>query len=259
MALFERGLIREQALEVYRISSPLDAQDPAMLLRDRGLLPLPISRTPASTRLAVLLSEADRYLSRLAGAGAAEVRLGLARAVAIAEPRRQDANAVVEAWLGSALGRLGATHPALALAIAAAAPHLGWITYDRYPPEDIGATFAKGHAFASLVGEGAPYSAGDFDFGLFLIAPHVLYRDHAHPAPELYAPLTGPHHWRFEPGAALVRKDAHEPVWNDADAPHLTKVGSVPFLCFYGWTRDVHFPARVIPADDWAALEARQI
>ncbi len=38
--------------------------------------------------------------------------------------------------------------------------------------------------------------------GLFVIAPHVLYRDHAHAAPELYLPLTGPHGWRFAPGPA---------------------------------------------------------
>jgi hypothetical protein len=111
----------------------------------------------------------------------------------------------------------------------------------------------------SLIGEGAAIPAEDFDLGLFLIAPHVLYRDHAHPAPELYAPLTGPHGWRFGPGTPLTVKAAHEPVWNLPDAPHLTKVGPVPFLCVFGWTKDTHLPARVIPATDWPELEAMRI
>ena len=83
----------------------------------------------------------------------------------------------------------------------------------------------------------------------------MLYRDHRHAAPELYVPLTGPHGWRFGPGAPLIVKPAHEPVWNDPCAPHLTKVGPVPFLCLYGWTRDAQSVAEVVPAADWAALE----
>jgi hypothetical protein len=253
MALHAKGLIPEAALEIYRICSPLDAQDPAPLLRERGLPPLPAPGVPC---LEHLLDEARRYLATLPGPGPAEVRLGLTRAVATGKVPLPQHNAVLEAHLGAALDAVALSHAALAAAIAAAAPHLHWITYDRYPPEEIGPAFATGHAYTSLVGEGAAYAAGDFDFGLFLIAPHILYRDHAHRAPELYAPLTGPHGWRFEPGAPLTIKQAHEPVWNNADAPHLTKVGAVPFLCFYGWTRDVESPARVIPADDWATLEA---
>ena len=259
MALFARGLLPEAALEVYRICSPLDAQDPAPLLRERGLAPVRRPGGAAAARRAALLAEADRYLATLPGPGPVEVRQGLAYAVAATEPVTTGPNAVVEAHLGDALGILARTHSALATAIAGAAPHLHWITYDGYPPEAIGHAFATGHAFASLVGEGAPYTAGDFDFGLFLIAPHILYRDHAHPAPELYAPLTGPHGWRFAPGAPLILKAAHEPVWNAPHAPHLTKVGAVPFLAFYGWTRDVHFPAHVIPADDWPMLEATHL
>ncbi|MEY3081265.1 MAG: hypothetical protein RJA94_1250, partial [Pseudomonadota bacterium] len=44
--------------------------------------------------------------------------------------------------------------------------------------------------------------------------------------------------------------------WNPPLQPHLTKVGPAPFLGLYVWTRDVNEPARVLPADDWASLEA---
>jgi hypothetical protein len=87
----------------------------------------------------------------------------------------------------------------------------------------------------------------------------VLYRDHCHQAPELYAPLTGSHGWRFKPGAPLTVKQAHEPVWNEPNRPHLTKVGRVPFLALYCWTRDNDKPARVLHASDWAELEAMRL
>ena len=87
----------------------------------------------------------------------------------------------------------------------------------------------------------------------------MLYRDHCHAAPELYAPLTGPHGWRFGPGRPLMVKPAHQPVWNPPYPPHLTKVGPVPFLCLFGWTRDVNEVARVMPAADWPELEALRL
>lgn len=260
MALYRDGALSEAALEVYRICSARDRQDPAPLLRERGLpLPLlPAFSPEAAIRL--LVAEADRYLSTLPGPGIAEVRAGLNAArsgpVTVAPAAE---NPVVAAHLAPALALLEPDQPALATAIAAAAPHLAWGPYDSYPRAEIGEAFASGHAFASVIGEGAAIPARDFDFGLFLIAPHVLYRDHAHPAPELYAPLTGPHGWRFAPGAPLVVKPAHQPVWNDPDRPHLTKVGPNPFLCLFAWTRDTTAPARVLPAADWPALEALRL
>lgn len=259
MALFREGRIGEVELEVYRIASADDSEDPAILMAERGLcLPLAGPATPEA-RIARLAAEAELYLATLPGPGPAEVRLGLARR---AEPPILPAarrHPIVDAHLGTALGALARDRPALAGAIAEAAPHLAWIPYDAYPRAAIGEAFADGHAFASLMGEGAPYAADDFDLGLFLIAPHVLYRDHRHKAPELYAPLTGPHGWRFGPDRPLVAKAAHEPVWNDPERPHLTKVGPLPFLALFAWTRDVGEPARIVPATDWAGLEALRL
>ncbi len=211
----------------------------------------------ATAALRALVDEADRYLATLPGPGVADVRAGVAewREGPVTPAVATTANSVVSAHLPAALALLGLDRPTLSLAIAEAAPALDWVSYDRYPPADIGPSFATGHAYARIIGDGATIPARDFDLGLFLIAPHVLYRDHHHPAPELYAPLTGPHGWRFAPGAPLIMKHAHEPVWNPPDEPHATKVGAVPFLCLYGWTRNVDLPARVMPADDWPELE----
>jgi hypothetical protein len=253
MALWRDGQISAEVLEVYRIASAHDGRDPLTLLREQGL-PLPDLST-FDTPLHALYRAARDYVLALDHPGAAEVRAGLPADPGPARLMRAQANLVTEQWLQPALAAAARTQPTLATAIAVAAPGLAWITYDRYPHDQIGDAFATGHAYASIVGEDAPFAARDFDLGLFLIAPHVLYRDHHHAAPELYAPLTGPHGWRFGPGRPLILKPAHEPVWNPPHQPHLTKVGAVPFLCLFVWTKDVNEVARVIPAADWPALE----
>ena len=257
MRLWAEGALSAPQLEAYRVAAADDHRPPAEVLEDRRL-PIPTDASPSPEELVrALVDEADRYLATLPGPGVTEVRVLLSRwrdgPVTLPPPML---NAVVETHLPPALEALAADRPALAGAIAAAAPHLNWITYDGYPPEEIGTAFARGHAYCSVIGEEAAIPARDFDRGLSLIAPRVLYRDHAHAAPELYAPLTGPHGWRFGPGRPLVVKPAHSPVWNPPFRPHLTKVGPVPFLCLFGWTKDSMAPAHVIPATDWPELEA---
>ena len=65
----------------------------------------------------------------------------------------------------------------------------------------------------------------------------------------------GPHGWRFGADRPLVMKPAHMPVWNPPEQPHLTRVGPLPFLAIYVWTRDVTLPARILPSTDWDRLE----
>jgi hypothetical protein len=214
---------------------------------------------PVEAVIRTLIDETDRYLAALPGPGIGEVRSGIAAVRgAPVRARAPSGNRVVAEFLPVALDALVATHPVLAAAIGGAAPHLEWITYDDYPAEKIGA-FREAHAFASVIGAEAPVWSADFDLGLFLIAPHVLYRDRRHQAPELYAPLTGPHGWRFGPDQPLIVKPAHEPVWNDPFTPHLTKVGPLPFLSVFCWPRDNDFAAEVLPATDWGALEALRL
>ncbi len=256
MALYQAGQISAAQLEAYRVAAGNDAESPAALFAERNL-PLPsASSAAAETALRTLLDAADRYIATLSGPGIAEVRTGLAaQPLGKPKPGVTPANPVVALHLAAALAPLSLTHPALAQAISAALPWLGWVTYDAYPADQIGPTFGSSHAFATLVGAEGNFAADDFDLGLFLIAPHTLYRDHRHPAPELYAPLTGPHGWRFAPGAPLQLKMAHQPVWNPPLRPHLTKVGPVPFLALFCWTRDTASAAEVLPAGDWEDLE----
>ncbi len=260
MALYVNGKLSAEQLECYRIASSDDALDATALMRERGLS-LPPAQAPGNEALIrALVEEIDVYLGKLPGPGIAEVRNGLQayRSALYKEPRPA-ANAVVQQHLPAALAAAATAQPTLAALISAAAPLLHWITYDLYDREVIGESFATSHAYCTLLGNEGAFSVCDYDLGLFLIAPHVLYRDHRHPAPELYAPLTGPHGWRFKPGAPLTIKPAHEPVWNEPNQHHLTKVGPVPFFCIFGWTRDTAKPAEVLPASDWPQLEAARI
>jgi len=259
MSLNRAGLLSDAALEVYRICSPRDHEDPSVLLARRGLskeVPGPMAPS-RHTALPRLLDEADRYLASLPGPGIAEVRTGLAKWRG-GELRdvQSNSNAVLDRWMDRALEGLTTTHPALAAAIRDAIPHLGWFTFEGYPVDEIGTDFPTNHAYASIISEAeAPYRCEDWDMGLFLVAPNVLYRDHRHAASELYAPLTGPHGWRFGVQDKVVALPAHVPVWNEPFRPHMTKVGPEPFLCLYCWTHDIWAGAEVVPATDWADLE----
>ena len=257
MALWQKGLLSAEALEVYRAAAAHDAWDPVRILADQGLPlpPPPVAKTPVRD----LYATARDYLLRLDHPGAAEVSAGLPADPGEERTLARRTNPISERWLRAALKALFPTEPAVAQAIAAAAPHLCWITYDAYPRKEIGEAFASGHAFATLRGSEAPFAAEDFELGLFLMAPGTLYRDHQHAAPELYAPLTGPHGWRFGAGRKLIVMSAHMPVWNPPMRPHLTLCGDVPFLSLFVWTRSVSQAARIVPADDWVTLEKLRI
>ena len=203
-----------------------------------------------------LVDAAADYFATLSGPGLDEVRTGLAdRRHGAITPAAGADHPVVANWLQPALGLLAWTHPTLALAIQAAGPHLPWRRFDGYCADDIGPRFMAGNAYASIIGEEAVIVTRDWELGLFLLEPHLLYRDHRHPAPELYAPLTGPHGWRFGARGPLAVLDAHRPVWNQPGVTHLIKVGPVPFLCLYAWTRDVNAGVEIVRAPDWAELE----
>lgn len=216
-----------------------------------------MSASQREEAIRMLIAALDGYLSRFDGPGIADVRAGISRfrdgPVRDKEPNRIKAVDHVE----TALDWMAAHgEEPLAGAIRAAMPYLDWRAYDPYPRAVIGETYATNHCATILIGEHGLIPAEDFDLGLFGFGANILYRDHKHAAPELYAPFTGPNGWRFTPGDPLDWRPAHQPVWNEAWAPHAFRSGDIPFLCVYGWTKDVNVTAEMILSGDWAALEA---
>ena len=245
MHLHQSGKLSSAALEVYRTLAKDDFADPMVSLsaigHDREVEQL-MGKTHA---VSALIDQIDNTLSGLDHPSIAEVRQGIAKWRASSPAPVQPQSLAACAFLPAALQLM--QDKALAQSIQNALPLLKWISYDAYPKAEIGASFAEGHAYATLIGDGSFHQAADFDLGLFVIAPRVRYPDHKHAAPELYVPLTGPHGWRFLPEPGFQWLDANVPVWNEPWKPHATQTGDVPFLCIFCWTRDVTIPAEVIP------------
>jgi hypothetical protein len=209
---------------------------------------------PVNTAVRNLVVECERYLQRFDLAEISMIRRdmerwGLGPVTPVVVHAAPDCG-----FLDEALAAMEGVD-ALRDAIAAIRPHLRWVTYDSYDPNEIGPWFPKRHAFASIIGRSGFVDANDWELGLFLIAPNTLYRDHHHAAPELYAPLTGPHRWRFGSDQPWAERPAHSPVWNSPWAVHATLTGATPFLCLFVWTRDIDLPAKVVHATDWAKYE----
>jgi Dimethlysulfonioproprionate lyase len=248
MHLYNRHLLGAEALEAFRVLAKRDCENPRIAFAAMGV-PWPAEAISSEETLHALVHAIDAYLSLLRDPCIGVVREGIAHWCKGSVRKIGPASLSLASELKQALAAMD--NIGLRSAIEAASPWLSWTTYDAYPLADIGEGFAKGHAFASLIGEGAPISADDFDLGLFLVAPRVFYRDHRHAAPELYAPLTGPHGWRFAPDAPLTWKEAHEPIWNEPWQPHAMLVGATPLLAIYCWTQNVNAPAEITRADDW--------
>lgn len=259
MALYQSGALSPAELEAWRIASASDTLPAKAALGHHDLPEKARPEANTAAILARLMEEAAAYLAPLRCPGAGELRRLIARRTAADTPPAPQITPTVTDHLPAALTALSTTHPALAAAIHTASPHLCWASHNAYPADQIGPSFPANHAAASLIGPTAPFHALDGEFGVFLIAPHILYRDHSHATPELFLPLTGPHGWRFGPNRPLILKPAHNPVWNDSHRPHLTKVGPTPFLALYGRTQAVDIPAVVLPADDWPRLEALRL
>ena len=80
--------------------------------------------------------------------------------------------------------------------------------------------------------------------GLLLLGPHRHYRDHYHPASELYWPLTGSTEWRKGDGTFAV-KEAGTAIWHPSMILHAMITHEAPLLTVWSWTRDTATSARL--------------
>ncbi len=161
--------------------------------------------------------------------------------------------------LWQAIGGMPQSLERLANALHKALPELQWRvdrgTYYEITA-DVGDGYRNGNMHCELIGpHGSAFHHDDFTLGLFLLTPRVLYRDHAHRAPELYLTLLGPSGWRFD-GGGWRDVPPGTIIWNAPETSHATRVYDKPFLSIYSWTRDVHSKCRIVPRGDWSQVEA---
>ena len=99
----------------------------------------------------------------------------------------------------------------------------------------MGAAFMAGYGYVEFAGpKEALFHAPDIRVGLLLLGPHLHYPPHAHPAEELYHPLTdgglwrrGQEDWRTVPAGHAIH---HPPMM-----VHETKATDSTLLALYCW------------------------
>lgn len=132
----------------------------------------------------------------------------------------------------------------IAAAIAAVEEGLQWRQSPTYTDAVLGEGFSANYGWAEIIGPNGFFQGDDFLLGLLMLGPHCHYRDHYHPAPELYWPLTGMTEWR-KGICAFEIKAAGSAIWHPSLMLHATRTSDAPLLTVWCWTRDTAIRARL--------------
>jgi Dimethlysulfonioproprionate lyase len=133
----------------------------------------------------------------------------------------------------------------LAAALASIEEHLHWRHSSGYSDRVLGEGFMDEYGWCEIIGSSGFFPGDDFRLGLLMLGPERHYKDHYHPAPELYWPLTGPSDWKQGSGA-FAAKQAGDVIWHPASVIHATWTHETPLLAVWCWTRDVNTPAKLV-------------
>lgn len=162
------------------------------------------------------------------------------------------------------LGRACLDHGA-GEALGVVAATVAWTQTAAYRQDPPGGGFLDGYAHATSLGptDGEPPAASmapagmvPAAVGLLLLAPGVVYPHHAHPADEVYLPLTEAR-WSHGDGAPFEVEAVGIPLHHRPWQPPMI-AGVRPLLALYLWTGAVTVPAawtRSYPSAD--AFERR--
>lgn len=146
--------------------------------------------------------------------------------------------------LPQAIGETMLLDADLAAAIAAVEDELCWRQSASYTDELLGEGFSRNYGWAEIIGPHGFFAGDDFLLGLLMLGPERHYRDHYHPAPELYWPLTSGSQWS-KGGGPFVEQPQGAIIWHPPMALHATKTQDMPLLAVWAWPRDTGTPARL--------------
>lgn len=146
--------------------------------------------------------------------------------------------------LPECLGEAMLLDPDLAAAVASVEDGLRWRQSETYSDAELGEGFSDNYAWAEIIGPHGFFAGDDFKLGLLMLGPHRHYRDHYHPAPELYWPLTGPSDWKRGAGG-FESREAGAAIWHPPFRMHATITHAKPLLAVWCWPRDTKTPARL--------------
>lgn len=185
-------------------------------------------------------------LSARQGEGVAEVLEALARQdLGVASQRvREPCGLPVLAHLPQCIGETMLLDPDLAAAIAAIENDLTWMQSASYTDDILGEGFTANYGWAEIIGPSGFFAGDDLLLGVLMLGPDRHYRDHYHPAPELYWPLTAGSFWSRD-GEPFAEKAQGAIIWHPSMALHATITRETPLLAVWCWTRDTATPARL--------------
>jgi hypothetical protein len=175
-----------------------------------------------------------RVLARLGEQGAARLTF------APPPPRAQPACR----HLPQAIAETAMLNADLAAALAAVEDRLCWQRTEGYSDALLGDGFMANYAHCQIVGPSGFFPGNDFLLGLLLLGPGLHYRDHYHPAPELYWALTGPSEWKRGAGGFSLR-EAGDTIWHRPFVVHSTITLQTPLLAVWCWTEDTAVAAQL--------------
>ena len=161
------------------------------------------------------------------------------------EPRAQ--NISVTRYFAQSIAETMMLEPELAAAIASLDGHFKWLQSKSNTAEILGANFLENYGWCEIIGPQGFFSGDDFLLGLLVLGPDCHYKDHYHPAPELYWPLTGPTYWKQGQGKFELKAPG-DIIWHAPDVLHATKTASQPMLAVWSWTKDTRTPAKLVEA-----------
>ena len=141
-----------------------------------------------------------------------------------------------------------AARPALAKlgnALHGLEQHCCWQQNPNYNAQNQSPEFVNGQAYQAYLGpEGLADSNGVAVFSM-LLAPGVSYKEHAHPAEELYFILSGTAQWK-RGDEKWQDLGAGSLIHHPSNTIHATKTTSKPLLCLAFWTGNLKQRAKVI-------------
>ena len=201
--------------------------------------------SPVSPARALLNAVIDFYVGpgRRGDSGAAAI---LDRAL----PALRDASPVALAPRGLPVADLlvpavAMLRTPLARAIQDAARSYCWRQNPNYNDANMGAEFMAGYGYVEFAGpKEALFHAPDIRVGLLVLGPNRHYPTHAHPAEEVYHPLTAGGEWR-RGGEGWRQVAAGSAIHHPPMIAHETRAGPDTLLALYCWAGDTATEARL--------------
>jgi quercetin dioxygenase-like cupin family protein len=196
-----------------------------------------------------VVAAATRFLARAGEAPAAHALERLRAQPLPPNPHAPDARRLPACrFLPEAVAETMLHDASLAAALAMVEDELSWRQNVNYSDAAMGQPgYMAAYAYAEIVGPNGPLQGDDFLLGLMILGPGLHYPDHAHPAPELYAVLSGDSAWS-RAGGPFEDRPPGSVVWHGPGVVHATRTGVRPLLALYIWTEAVAEPARLVRA-----------